>query len=269
MWKENCLKCPDLARPMSVERDRAKFEVKRKEKILRKLDANFIVSTSWSKRLLIEKYPFLESRIRIIPFGIDQSKFFSKRDERNEVRKKLRISEHTIVILIRASTDPQKNLQFAKVAISALRDKDKFHVFTLEQPDHFSSPDVSNISSTDFGWITDEEKLADIYSAADVFLMPSTSETFGMMALEAMSCGTPVIYQRETAVDSVVDADERLTFRKNGSPKELTAILENLQSDPQVLVLESERVQRRALTEFSMEKYATNIASYYKDVIKS
>ena len=268
MWKRNCLKCPDLARPMSVERDRARFEVKRKEKILQELDARYIVSTNWSKEQLIEKYPFIESRLKVIPFGIDQSKFFPKWKERGNLRKKLGISEDTMVILIRASTDPQKNLQFAKFAIGALKRKGKFHIFTLEQMNHFSTSEFSDLTCTDFGWILEEDKLADIYSAADIFLMPSTSETFGMMALEAMACGTTVVYQRETAVDSVVNADTRLTFRKNARPIELTTILEDIQTDPKCLALESERVRLRAVTEFSIEKYAFNVASHYKDVLK-
>jgi glycosyltransferase involved in cell wall biosynthesis len=133
---------------------------------------------------------------------------------------------------------------------------------------HFSTSEFSDLTCTDFGWILEEDKLADIYSAADIFLMPSTSETFGMMALEAMACGTTVVYQRETAVDSVVNADTRLTFRKNARPIELTTILEDIQTDPKCLALESERVRLRAVTEFSIEKYAFNVASHYKDVLK-
>jgi glycosyltransferase involved in cell wall biosynthesis len=36
------------------------------------------------------------------------------------------------------------------------------------------------------------EELAKVYAAADVFVFPSKSETFGLVLLEAMSCGTPV-----------------------------------------------------------------------------
>jgi D-inositol-3-phosphate glycosyltransferase len=38
-----------------------------------------------------------------------------------------------------------------------------------------------------------QEKLVDFYSAADVVLVPSRSESFGLVALEAQACGTPVV----------------------------------------------------------------------------
>ncbi|MHB8708805.1 MAG: glycosyltransferase [Desulfuromonadales bacterium] len=44
------------------------------------------------------------------------------------------------------------------------------------------------------------------FSAAYLFLMPSTAEAFGMMAIEAMACGTPVVVCEGTALADVVYA---------------------------------------------------------------
>lgn len=43
-------------------------------------------------------------------------------------------------------------------------------------------------------------------NAADVFLMPSLEETFGMMAIEALACGTPTVVFEGTSLPEVVDA---------------------------------------------------------------
>ena len=40
--------------------------------------------------------------------------------------------------------------------------------------------------------ILDRDSLAQVYASADVFVFPSRSETFGLVMLEAMACGTPV-----------------------------------------------------------------------------
>lgn len=48
------------------------------------------------------------------------------------------------------------------------------------------------------------QELAEIYSAADVFVNPSREETFSMTTLEAIACGTPAIVYRGTACEEVV-----------------------------------------------------------------
>ena len=57
------------------------------------------------------------------------------------------------------------------------------------------------------GWI-DGEELAVALSAADVFLMPSTQESFGLMAVESMACGTPVLVFEGTALPDIIKAPQ-------------------------------------------------------------
>ncbi|MDY3302996.1 MAG: glycosyltransferase, partial [Clostridia bacterium] len=49
------------------------------------------------------------------------------------------------------------------------------------------------------------KELAEIYTAADVFISPSLEETFGMTVVEAMACGTPAIVYNSTALPETVN----------------------------------------------------------------
>jgi glycosyltransferase involved in cell wall biosynthesis len=60
--------------------------------------------------------------------------------------------------------------------------------------------------TVELGWMNESSKIAQALNAADVFLMPSIAESFGMMAVEAMACGTPVIVFEGTALSSVIQA---------------------------------------------------------------
>ena len=54
------------------------------------------------------------------------------------------------------------------------------------------------------GFVRDRVELADLMAAADVVLAPGPVETFGLAALEAMACGTPVVVNRHSALPEVV-----------------------------------------------------------------
>jgi glycosyltransferase involved in cell wall biosynthesis len=55
------------------------------------------------------------------------------------------------------------------------------------------------------GW-ADGERLVEILCAGDLFLMPSIQESFGLMAVESMACGTPVVVFEDTSLPEVIKA---------------------------------------------------------------
>jgi alpha-1,6-mannosyltransferase len=59
------------------------------------------------------------------------------------------------------------------------------------------------------GFVADREELAATVAAADVVLAPGPVETFGLAALEALACGTPVVVNRQSALPEVVGAAGR------------------------------------------------------------
>ncbi|MDQ4488874.1 D-inositol-3-phosphate glycosyltransferase [Sinomonas sp. ASV486] len=77
------------------------------------------------------------------------------------------------------------------------------------------------------------EDLADWFRAADVVAMPSFSESFGLVALEAQACGTPVVAARVGGLTQAV-CDGRTGFLVDGhEPSTWAAVLEQLHDDPQ------------------------------------
>ena len=57
------------------------------------------------------------------------------------------------------------------------------------------------------GFVTSRHELADLYRAADVALAPGPVETFGLAALEALSCGTPAVVNWRSALPEIIGAD--------------------------------------------------------------
>ncbi|GAC1445408.1 MAG: hypothetical protein NVS3B26_21850 [Mycobacteriales bacterium] len=57
------------------------------------------------------------------------------------------------------------------------------------------------------GFLSDRAELAALFGAADVVLAPGPVETFGLAALEALACGTPVVVNRHSALPEVVGTE--------------------------------------------------------------
>jgi glycosyltransferase involved in cell wall biosynthesis len=117
-------------------------------------------------------------------------------------------------------------------------------------------------------WTDDEDRLIQAYTAADFFAMPSTAEAFGMMAIEAMACGKPVICFEGTSLPSVTFAPEcgiAVPLRDVGA---LAAAVQHLVDDAQDLEARSRRARELAEEHYSIELYADRLAAIYRKVSK-
>ncbi len=83
------------------------------------------------------------------------------------------------------------------------------------------------------GYLRGEELVA-AYRAADAFIFPSTTETFGLVALEAMACRVPVIAARSGGVlDTVVDGVNGLLFDPD-QPGQITTLVNRLRENSEL-----------------------------------
>jgi glycosyltransferase involved in cell wall biosynthesis len=105
-----------------------------------------------------------------------------------------------------------------------------------------------------------------LYSAADVFVFPSLYEGFGLPALEALACGTPVVASNVSALPEVV-GDAALQV----SPLDVEALadaMERLLRDDRLRADQRERGLRRA-AQFSWDKAARQTAEVYRRVVEA
>jgi glycosyltransferase involved in cell wall biosynthesis len=86
-----------------------------------------------------------------------------------------------------------KNVRFVMAGKGDLLSEMKQKVSTLNISSHFHFP----------GFVAESE-IAELFRASDVFVMPSTSEPFGIVTLEAMQAGVPVVISKQSGVSEVV-----------------------------------------------------------------
>lgn len=111
------------------------------------------------------------------------------------------------------------------------------------------------------GWVPDEE-LCRLYNGATLVVLPSLEEGFGLPALEAMACGTPVIASAGHAFDEVV-ADAGLLVDARDE-KALAAAIESLLADPERRRRLSERALERS-QQFSWDAAARRLLGVFEE----
>jgi len=103
--------------------------------------------------------------------------------------------------------------------------------------------------------------------AARVFLFASRTETQGLVLVEAMACGLPVVAVRAGGVTEVVE-DGRTGFAVDPDPAQLGAATARVLGDEQLRRSLGEEARRRA-EEFSGPRVATRLAELYRSVLEA
>jgi glycosyltransferase involved in cell wall biosynthesis len=262
-WRLGCGSCPDLSRAIAVKRDRTSQEKVRKSRIIEKINPIIHVSTIWMRDLVLESLPVAPDRVHIIPFGIDLSLFQPNPYRRAAIRKRLGISDETIVMFLRQTLDPNKGYLRAIEAIVQLSKSFKITLITVEGQG--LTPDLpDNLQIIEFPFISDQTLLANLYSAADYGLSFSIAETFGMMALELMASGKPVFYFDDTATHEILKSKYPFALPRNSCTEDVSDAIKAAICNEKSTSLEAQRLVTRAEQTYSKAIFTRSMANLFK-----
>lgn len=155
------------------------------------------------KRDMIKFYEAVPEKVEVIPCGVNLSIF--RPIPKDEARASLGLDKAKIVLFI-GRIDPIKGLDTLVTAISILRSMPRLKLIIIGGSNNANSEDNEElqgikalVKKLDISPLVtflpgqNQEVLTYYYSAADVLAIPSRYESFGMVALEAMACGTPIV----------------------------------------------------------------------------
>jgi D-inositol-3-phosphate glycosyltransferase len=110
----------------------------------------------------------------------------------------------------------------------------------------------------------DQHNLPPYYSAADVLVMPSRYESFGMVGLEALACGRPVVSTPVGAVDSLIRKARAGCIVSDPTPQSLADGIQSIISDHTIPAAD---VIRRSILEYSWSNVASAVIAEYESAI--
>ena len=265
-FAERCGACPQLG--SNDPEDLSAQVWKRKREAFSSLKSagclHLVTPSRWlqgevSKSTLVSKF-----RCTVIPNALDTEQF--QRRDQGAARKLLGIPADSAVILFLADWAGEKRKGF-DLLVEALKPfRNDPRVFLLaagrELPAHDLGPQLVTT-----GYLTGEKQLSWVYSAADVFVLPSLQDNLPNTALEALACGVPIVGFDVGGIPEIVREGETglLVPAKDvaGLRAAITSVVEN--KDARVRMSEAGR--RDAVANYGLEIQARRYLELYTELL--
>ena len=194
-WKTKCEDCIQH-REFSWFFDRSRSLFEKKKRLFSGLDLMIVAPSKWTAEQAEASF-FGDYPIQVIYNGIDLSVF---QPTAGRFRERYRIpADKKILLGVAFGWGARKGLDVL-IELARRLDSSRYQMIlvgTDEAVDKLLPPQIISIHRTQ-----DQAELAEIYTAADVFVNPTREEVLGLTNIEANACGTPVV-----------------TFRTGGSPE--------------------------------------------------
>lgn len=206
-FTQTCGKCEELE-----VNNRYDITYKIMRKKLKEWDSNkivFIAPSNWMKDNIHQSALFQKNRVEVIPNTLDTEIFNPRRLKTKEFRDKINI--------LFGATDtrtPYKGYRYVVQVLERLLKqdatyKDKIRLHFVGEMGTIDKI-IEKLDCKFWGYISEEEKMADIYNMADLFFFPSIDDNLPSMVMESMACGTPVVAFQTGGIPDLV------SHKKNG-----------------------------------------------------
>ncbi|MEO0136773.1 MAG: glycosyltransferase family 1 protein [candidate division WOR-3 bacterium] len=160
-----------------------------------------------TKKDLIKIYGISEKKIKTVYLGVEHN-IFRPLQNKEILKHKLNIPEDFKVILNVGTEKYRKNIPcLLKAFAKLLADYKNIILIRVGRQSDTTRQLIRKLgieNNIKYFENVKENELPDFYNAADIFVMPSFYEGFGLPALEAMSCGTPVVVANTSSLPEIV-----------------------------------------------------------------
>lgn len=198
-WKTGCHDCPQKGSyPASVLRDNSRRNYEAKKTLFTGIpDVTLTVPSHWLagrvKESFLKDYP-----VEVVYNTINTEVF---KPTPSDFRREHDLEDKKMILGVANVWDERKGMKDF-IALEKLLD-DSYRIVLVG----LSKEQIESLPGGILGLprTNSMRQLAEIYTAADVYVNPSVEETFGMTAMEARCCGTEAIVYQDTACEEIVD----------------------------------------------------------------
>jgi D-inositol-3-phosphate glycosyltransferase len=171
-----------------------------------------LASTTQERTQLTSLYDVVDERVEIVPPGVDHTLFTP--DDRDRAKRALGLDGRRVLLFV-GRIQALKGADLAALTLAELDDPETVLLIVGGPSGVDGEAEAARVHAlvrrlglaqrVRFVPPQPHRRLPDFYRAADVCLVPSRTESFGLVALEAAACGTPVVAAAVGGLRSLVD----------------------------------------------------------------
>lgn len=257
-FETGCGNCPYLASPSPKDLSFKAF--REKQAIYANGKITFVACSEWLKELA-KKSPLTRGHeVVSIPNPMDTGLYFP--GDKRALREKMRLPHDKRIALFAAAkaSDPRKGVEYLIRASEILAREQNDLLFLIAG---VNGDDIARrlpLPAKNMGYVA-PDRMAELYSAADVYITPSLHENLPNTIMEAMACGTPCVGFHTGGIPEMID------HGINGYVAEYRNVEDLARGIASVLYEEDgKELSRRAREKVSREYEQKKIANRYKAI---
>jgi D-inositol-3-phosphate glycosyltransferase len=232
-----------------------------------------LLTSAREKGNLLRDTPARPNRVDVVPCGVNLELF--QPIPRPAARRKIDAAMGDSILLFVGRIAPEKGVERLLDAFARLQHRPRLRA-VIVGGEGGRDPGLQQVRALARGLgiaerirfvgRVEQAELPFFYSAADMLVLPSSYESFGMVALEAIACGTPVVATPVGAMEELLRDGESGRLSPDFSAPSLARVIDRMLWDRADRPVAPERVRRSALR-FSWHRVAADVLRVYRDVL--
>ncbi len=230
-----------------------------------------ICGSEGERRVLIDHYGVSPLRAVQVPCGVDAAHFRPR--SRVAARRRLGLSVDEPLVLYVGRIEPLKGIDILLRAVADMEGRFCLLVVGGDRKDYRRKSELRRLAEeigikerVSFQDAVSHDRLPLYYNAADICVVPSYYESFGLVALEAMACGVPVVASRVGGLLETVRDGETGYLVPWRCPEPFAERLEMLLAN-EPLRRSLGRVARAAVERFRWSEVAARVEDVYHELV--
>ncbi|HEY9601126.1 MAG TPA: glycosyltransferase family 4 protein [Allocoleopsis sp.] len=266
-YTDSCGACPQLR--STQDWDLSRWVWQRKAKSWQNLNLTIVALSSWLAQCASSSSLFSSLRVERIPNGLDTQTY--RPINRQIARELLNLPQNKHLVFfgsIWSTSVKRKGFHLLQPALQELsqsgwHDKLELVIFGASQPEN---PPEFGFKVHYLGTLNDDLLLALVYSAADVFVQPSTQENLANTVMEAIACGTPCVAFNIGGMPDLIEHQKNgylaQPYQIEDLARGIAWVLENQERHQKL----SYRAREKAEQEFTLEIQARRYLSLFTEI---